>query len=363
VTLHEYDDVELDACIMGLGDDHEKALANAAMIWIACVAGPVKSFLDRRPICLTCQAGIHGGDETEGYLEGDFGLAGLQPYVGPSAARGLGDSRIPSALDETKPWFRFAAEMASPRQVHIAKATIVANGKGGWQRDLEVDGHEVSHHDAEWPAGVEANESGYLTRFAVFEFPRNSSEIARRAELERTMRHFAEHFSQYESVVTLMSEMVEQGFDAELVNEVESISTIAFGRALFEHLGVKYASTVIRAHRDGRVEMDVPLASLPAFSRATVLAEKLRATMPAEEFQTLCVYNAESNLIMQAIESRGDEFDLSTLTMFPTVVPDREVNQKTMDLAIAALNELVAHERITTDVLPTAPRRPWWKIW
>jgi hypothetical protein len=103
-----------------------------------------------------------------------------------------------------------------------------------------------------------------------------------------------------------MADMVGQGFDADLVHEVESISTIAFGRAMFERLGVRYAPTVIRARRDGRVERDVPLMSLPAFTRARVLAEQLRSTMPTETFQALCCYNAESNAILQAMSAQGD---------------------------------------------------------
>src|SRR5690348_15590701 len=45
-TLHEHDDEVLDACVMGLGKDPEGALAGAALIWLTCVAGPIKSFLD-----------------------------------------------------------------------------------------------------------------------------------------------------------------------------------------------------------------------------------------------------------------------------------------------------------------------------
>jgi hypothetical protein len=362
-TLHEHDDEVLDACLMGVGRDREQALQEASVIWITCVAGPIKSFVDGRPVCMTCQAGVQGGDASAGYVEGDYGLAGLRAYVGPSIARGFDDERIHSAIDETKPWFRFAAESAAPRRIHIAKATVVSNGKAGWRRELEVDGHEVSHHDPHWPAGVDGPEFGYMTRFAVFELPRNSSEMARRAELERTMRHFAEHFLRYESIDSLMAEMVQQGFDTDMVHEVESISTIAFGRALFEQLGVKYASTVIRARRDGSVEMDVPLMSIPAFSRARVLAEQLRSTLPAETFQALCLYSAESNAIQQAIEAHGDELDLSGTTMYPCVVPDRGVSQQTMDEAFAALNGLVERGSSKAKLPSTARKEPWWRFW
>src|SRR5688500_2207019 len=40
-TLHEYEDEILDACLYGAGDN-SKALQEASMIWITCVAGPIK---------------------------------------------------------------------------------------------------------------------------------------------------------------------------------------------------------------------------------------------------------------------------------------------------------------------------------
>jgi hypothetical protein len=262
---------------------------------------------------------------------------------------------VQSALNDTKPWFRFSAESAAPRRVHLAKATIVSEGKEGWRRELEIDGHEVSHHDPDWPAGVRGPDFGYLTRFAVFEFPQNSAQIRLRAELERTIRHFAENYAKYESVDRLMQEMAGQGFDPELVHEVESLSTIAFGRIFFEQHGIQYSSTIIRARRDGRVE-EVPLMSLPAYCRARAVAAQLRETMPTDEFQSLCLYNAESHAILQALESVGDKLDFTQMKMYPCVVPDRGVSDQTMDLALAGLNDLVERNR-------QAKKKPWWKFW
>ncbi|MFH5803298.1 hypothetical protein [Alienimonas sp. DA493] len=355
-TLHEHDDEALDACLFGMGEDREAALEQAAVMWITCVAGPIKSFIDNEPVCMTCQAGVEGGDASEGYSQGDYGLSGLRAFVGPSISRGFQDGAVQLALDDTKPWFRFAAESAAPRRVHLAKATVVSEGGEGWRRELEIDGHDVSHQDPNWPAGVQGPGFGYLTRFAVFEFPRNSTEISRRAELERVIRYFAENFAKYESVDRLMEEMVRQGFDPDLVHETESVSTIAFGRTLFEGHGVQYSPTVILARRDGRIETDVPLMSIPAYARARALAAPLRKGMTNEEFEALCLYNAESRAILQAIKASGDELDLTHLKMYPSVVPDRGVNEKTMDAALAALDARVERDRLI-------PKKPWWKFW
>jgi hypothetical protein len=153
-----------------------------------------------------------------------------------------------------------------------------------------------------------------------------------------------------------MEEMVGQGFDVDLVHEAESLSTIAFGRTFFERHGVQYASTVIRARRDGRVEADVPLMSLPAYARARALAVQLRTTMSREHFQALCLYNAESHAILKALEAGGDKLDLSKMTMYPCVVPERGVSNRTMDAAIAVLNDLTARKGPVRE-------KAWWKIW
>src|SRR5688572_26373936 len=105
-TLHEHDDEVLDACLFGAGNDHKAAVAEAAVLWITCVAGPIKSFLDGNPVCMTCQAGVQGGDVSEGFSTGDYGLPGLRAFVGPSISRGKIDHQIQSTLDDTKPWFR-----------------------------------------------------------------------------------------------------------------------------------------------------------------------------------------------------------------------------------------------------------------
>ena len=59
---------------------------------------------------------------------------------------------------------------------------------------------------------------------------------------------------------------------------------------------------------------------------------------------------------MQALESGGDNLDLSQLTMYPCIVPDRGVSEQTMDAALATLNELVERNR-------RARKKPWWKFW
>jgi|GEM_PF-2335556 len=356
-TLHEHDDEVLDACVYGMADDAKSALAQASVIWMTCVAGPIKSFIDSKPVCMTCQAGVQGGDQSKGFSEGDYGLPGLRAYVGPVVWRAMEDGSTADRLDDTRPWFRYAAESAAPRRVHLAKTTILAEGEKGWQRNLEIDGHDVSHSDPNWPAGIDAPAAGYVLRYAVFEFPRNSKEITRRAELERTIRRFIQLTHTAESKEALMAQLDEEGFDPELSHEVESISSLAFGRLFFERHGIQYPTTIIRALENGEVETDVPLMSLPAFSRGRAVLAQMAESLSEEEYQSACFWSAESSGILQIFEAHPD-IDLSNVTLYPCMVPDRNASDETIDAALATLQRIADEEESAEQ-----PSKPWWKFW
>jgi hypothetical protein len=356
-ALPAYDNEVLDACLVGMEKDRETSLAQIAALWVFAVAGPIKSLIDSKPVHMACQADVPNGDIAKGYSPYDFGLAGMHAYVGPTISRWKDDQRIPPVINDEQPWFRFAAESAGPRRVHLAKATVASKGKHGWRWELEIDGHESSCHDSDWLTGVPGPDFGYVTRFAVFEFPHDSRAVSERAELDRAIRYFAENFSRCGSVKQLMQSMESQGFDPDLVHEVGSISTIAFGRVLFEPHGVKYSPTIVRVRGDGRVDADVPLMSIPAYSRARALAGELRRTMPKESFRSLCLYHAESNAIQKALNAEGGtEILLSEMKFPPLVVPDRDISDQTVTAAMDRLNNSVGSDRSSKD-------RPWWKFW
>ena len=350
-TLHEHGDGPLEACIVGMGEDTDEALAQAATIWMQGVGAPIRSLLDDRPVCMASPAGAGAsGLATDG-----------RAYAGPIFPRGFEDA-VADALGDGLPWFRYAAESAAPKRLHLAKVSISTAPGAGWTRHLEIDGHGVSHTDPDWPAGVASSRPGYVTRFCVFEL--SPDEVARRAELDRTIRHFALHYARSESVDALMDEMVRQGFDPEMVFETESFATLALGRTLFEDRGISYPATVFRARNDGRVEAGVPLLSIPAYGRARALAPQLRDALSRDDFTALCVYSAESNAILKALDANGDR-DLSGLTLHPCVVPDPEVPDETYDAALRLLQQSIDDRRSAPEPPPSpAPaKKPWWKVW
>ena len=155
--------------------------------------------------------------------------------------------------------------------------------------------------------------------------------------------------------------MVAKGFQLETVDEVEALSTIAFGRLEFEQLGVNYSSTILRARRDGTIETDIPLMSLPAYCRAKAIGAVMREKLPDEKWQALAFYNAESQALLNALQNGVEPEKLPGTTMYPCVVPDRGVSNETMDAAVAMLHKMMDEKRQKMRQAKT--KKPWWKFW
>lgn len=338
--LAEEQDERLDACLVGIGKDVESALREIAQIWLTSVAGLIRSLLEGRAVCTA--SAIRPGI--------DRGFEGVDGYIGPCNFRFKADEDTLQELVEQQ-YFRHAVAAASPRRLHLAKATIQAKGPKGFARHLELDGHEASLVDTPWATQVSAPENLLINRFAVFRFPEGSPVPDRRRQLERAIRFFALNYSRYETIEDLLAAMAEAGIDSELVHEVESCSTLAFGRYYFSNRGVQYPTTVFRARRGGKIE-EVPLMSLPAFNRAYALAKEIQEQLSREHFQDLCCYSAESNVLLKAIENGAQDF--SNMALAPCVVPDRGVDDATFESALAMMSERLGSSK---------PKKPWWKFW
>ena len=128
--LHDHDDEVLDACLMGIADTKQDAIKQAAFIWLTCVAGPIRSFMDNKPVCMSCQAGVANGDASQGYVQGYYGLPGLRAFVGPSLARGgAGGDDGGAEMDDSMPWFRYASTAAAPQTRPAAAAALIQTAK------------------------------------------------------------------------------------------------------------------------------------------------------------------------------------------------------------------------------------------
>lgn len=168
-----------------------------------------------------------------------------------------------------------------------------------------------------------------------------SSDMSAAKCLDDAILYFALRYPSCESLEVLQDDMLhKQRFDPNHIHQVTHISTIAWGRFLFQNLGIKYSNTIIRARDDGSVEPDVDLGSLPAYTRAMALVDKIQNSLSRHAFRVLCMYNAESRAIVRAMKALGQSLDLREITMYPVVVPDLHVQKETVQRAFDVVNRL-----------------------
>jgi hypothetical protein len=108
----------LDACVVGIHAERPKALAEVARVWVDLVAGPVLSLLHGRPVL--------GAEHFDG--SDPAGVLGAHGFVGPMGWRFVPPEFRPEAFATRL--FDFAAEMAPPARVHIAKTTLTVRRSG-----------------------------------------------------------------------------------------------------------------------------------------------------------------------------------------------------------------------------------------
>jgi len=309
-TLHDYGDEVLDACMTGVGQNHDEMLGQAVFKWVTGVAGPIRSFLDDKPVCMTGIVG--GGDPDQDSSSGNCGFVNVKAFVG-------------------------------------------INPQGtGWQRNLEVDGHEVSHVENDWQAGVPV-QKGLLSivRYAVFEFPANSKRLKVRAALDQTIECFIKKASKFDNIDALTQEMEKEGYHPQLIYQVKNISTLAFGRMFFEPRGAQYSPFVTRIRKDGQIQRNVPIMSIPAYNRGRAVLARLESELTEETVQSVCLISPESGAILQALDSGVNSFD--GMVFSPSIVADRECSQECLEHAYANLQELQGSEM-------GQKKKPWWRL-
>ena len=326
-TLHEFQDEVLDACVTGHGVDADKALGETAFKWMTGVAGPIRSFIDGRPVCMTCKTGVDGGNLEEGFSPDDYGLPRLHAYISPSLQTNFTDDDDTIAKADNLPWFQYAAESASASKVHLAKVTLEPQGEQGWQRHLEVDGHDVSHIQKNWLPNAPTQSSSVTVRYAVFSFPDDSGITPARAALDSAIESFIKICLECEEGDDPVEKMVAQGVDPALVDQVDTVSTLAFGRMFFEPHGVQYSPVIYLARCDGTLAERVPVMSLPAYNRGRAILARMAPEMAEEDTQRICLYGNESCAILQLLESGMEigEIDLQPWLVVELGMSDQQI--------------------------------------
>ena len=360
--LREFDNEVLDACVTGFAEDTAGALGQAAFKWLTGVAGPIRSFIDDKPVCMTCKSGVKGGDPNAGFAPQDYGFKTLSAFVGPSLQTSFENQGQTNLTDDNLPWFKYAAESASPKRVHLAKVTLEAQGEQGWKRQLEVDGHEVSHVEHDWPTGTAAPNHGSIVRYAVFAFPKDSGFLEARSNLDRAIKAFIRILANLGEGEDPVQAMREQGFSHHLIDQVDTISAVAFGRLYFESAGLHYQPDAIRIRRNGKHEILVPLMGYPAYNRGRAIVARMVSKLSEEKQQAVCLYGNESTPIIHLI-TQGT--DVCQLALPHCLIVELGCSDEQMAEGMALREKYFAEIQANhaSKMAACQPAKPWWQFW
>ena len=334
----------LDACVIGIDPDRREALADTARSWTETVAAPILSLMHARPVM--------GAAHFDGSQP--WGVSGCHGFVGPMRVRLMDKAFDLEVLDDA-PVFDYAAELAPPGIVHLAKATLQAAGDGGWNRNLEIDGHLAAYADHAWNVELPAPSQGIVSQFAVFHYGGQPDFVETRQRTDDVIRRFVSAFGTTNDTYRAAAMLVEEGVDVGLVHQVEAFVPLAFGRVAFESLGASFPPDFVRITRAGSLHEGLKLKHQPVFARSTALCREFMEGQLLEAVKNVALTSSEVNVINDALNAGSKP---ENLQLFPAVIPDPGTSD---DAIQRAMEQLVG--RAEQEYAAIKKAKPWWRFW
>jgi hypothetical protein len=333
---------KLDACVIGIDADRKAALKAAAAGWVEIVAGPIFSMAHARPVM-----GAEHFDGTD-----VTGVTGSHGFVGPMRSRMVDGTFDFDSLAEVAV-FDYAAEMAPPGLVHLAKVTLNA-GANGWNRSIEVDGHAACHSDPSWDALPISRSQGIVTQFAVFHYADQPDAIAKRQQVDDAIWQYVSAFARTADTWKAAELLASEGIDKELVHRIYTLSPLAFGRVVLHGIGVDYSPYYTRIKSDGSLQKQLHLMREPVFARSMALSQAIMSGELLEAFKELATTSAEFDAINNALHAGSNPKDLK---LSPSLIPDHDTSNQAVAQAVEQL------QNQSKKAAPTSLRRRWWRFW
>lgn len=336
----------LDACVMGINQNRQLALADAAGSWVELVAGPLFSLLHNQSVL---QAKKLDADNL-------YGISGADAYVGPLRFR-MFDKPVDVNVVNESPMLDCVAAMAEPSDLHLVKVTLESKGAEGWVRNIEMDGHIANHADRPWRDLAAVRQSGVASRFAVVRFDNSAAWIAERQRLDDAIRRFVELYLEVADTHVAADRLRAEGIDEKLAHQIRELVPIALGRNLLAGLEIAFPPDYIRLRADGSIVPNLMLMSEPVFARASILDWRLREAGLGDAVKGLATSGAEFNAINNALNGGTSAEALKNAMMMPLLVSDANVSQAAFQRGLQQAQAIWEKQR------PSRPQKPWWKFW
>jgi hypothetical protein len=314
----------LDACLVGIHPERREALAEVGRVWASLVAGPILSLVHARPVL---GATHFDGSQLPGVL-------GCHGFLGPLGGRSFGNDFSVDAFSEL-PVFDFAAELAPPRALHIAKVTLMAQGEGRWNRNLEIDGHEATATDAPWIQAGPVASQGIVVQFAVFHFADQPDWVERRRQADDAIQRYVTAVRTTESLQGAIEVLAKEGASADLIEQLAAFVPMACARLVFASAGVPFSPVYVRVKRDGSLE-ELALMHQPVFARSLLICGSLMAGELQETVKNLALSSAELHAVNNALNAGSK---LENLQPVPAIIPDPDASDEVIARAVKELQQ------------------------
>lgn len=334
----------LDACVTGIHPDRREGLVDAAHSWVETVASPVLSLLHARPVM-----GAAHFDGSEGQ-----GVAGCHGFVGPMRARFF---TRPFGLDgfSDVAVFDYAAELAPPGIVHLAKVTLEATANGRWNRNLEIDGHVASYADRPWNVEIAAPSRCVASQFAVFHYADQPQFIETRQRTDDAIRRFVSAFQRTDVPEKAAEMLLAEGVDPVLAHRVAAFVPLALGRVVLSPLCASFAPDFVRITRDGTAKAGAKLMHEPVFARTITVSHAFMESGLLESVKKIALASPELHSINNALHAGSKPENLKLL---PPIIPDPGTGKDAVEQAMEQLRH-----RAQQDQAAVKKPKPWWQFW
>lgn len=350
--IDAFPDNPLNACVIGISENRYDALSQAGRTWGTMAGDPILSL---------CHA-VALGEATHFCGDEAWGVRGCHGFVGPVIVRMAGGKNLDLETISRSAMFDHVAELTPGGLLHIAKVTISNNGKGGWKRELEINGHEVGYANDPWELGIPLPNSEHLiiSRFAVYHYTDRPDVSAGRQNLDDAIMDYVESLQEDANLdpTDVSDVLVNKGYHEDLVYWLDHFIPLAFGRIMLMDIGIRFPDTYFLAHEGGRLSGSLELIRNPAFARAHAMGWHFRASADYHNaFERAAVSSAEFNALNNALHkgSKPEE-----LTAQPPLIPDISVNQEDY---WRAMELYLAQYQSKQEMVRPTKKKAWWQFW
>jgi hypothetical protein len=335
----------LDCCVLGIDADRRRGLAKAGQNWVTIAGSAIFSLLHAKPV----MGAVHfdGNDP--------WGVPGCHGFVGPAFGYGMrSEPDFTPFLNAGV--FDYAAAMAPPGIVHIAKAILEARGDQGWSRTLEIDGHLARFEEKNWSREIPAPPAGVASQFAVFHFAGQEGAVETRRSLDEAIREFVSTVATTKDVDAALQALRGKGRDADIVHRMGAFVPLAFFRVMFADIGAKFSPDYHWIMKDG-ASQTLKLLREPVFARAAALYPQLLTGGHVEAVKLLATYSGAFHALNSALNAGSKP---ENLVMMPELIPSPDTDAAAIQRAMLQVQASAAKAQRAS---AAAVRRPWWRFW